>query len=323
MSNKDLDTPIESPMPASNVPPAFHLRLLAPKLWPTWLGMFVLWLLIWLPQRVRVGMGWVFGELAMRVSARKRRIVALHIARCFPEWSPAEQRRTVRRHFHAASATLLASSFVWWASNRRLQNLIRFCGREHYDQALAAGRGVILLVPHFVAMEVGGKVIGLLRPGVGLYRRSPNPVVEWFMVRGRMHYASKMFERSEGLMPLIKLVRKGMPFHYSPDRSPGDGSYVFAPFFGYPVATVDALGRIAQLARAVVMPCATRLLPGGQGYEIFFRAPLANFPTGDAIADATRMNAEVESLIREMPEQYMWTYKRFKIQPPGTPPFYG
>jgi lauroyl/myristoyl acyltransferase len=259
----------------------------------------------------------------MRISARKRKIVALHIAKCFPEWSPAEQRRTVRRHFHAVTATMFASSFMWWASNRRLQKLVRFRGRELYDQALATGRGVILLAPHFVAMEVGGKAIGLLRPGLGMYRRSPNPVVEWFMVRGRMHYAGKMFERSESLMPLIKLVRKGMPFHYSPDRSPGGGSYVFAPFFGYPVATVDALGRMAQIAHAWVMPCCTRLLPGGQGYEVSFYPPLDNFPSGDAVADATRMNATVEALIREMPEQYMWTYKRFKIQPPGTPPFYG
>jgi KDO2-lipid IV(A) lauroyltransferase len=284
--------------------------------------MLVLWLLVLLPQSVRNALGAMLGEASMRLSAKRRRIVATHIAKCFPDLSPVEQRRMARLHFRAASATLLGSSLVWWAGTKRLRRLVRFCGREHYDNALAAGRPVILLAPHFVALEVGGVFLAHERPIVSMYRRSPNALIEWFMVRSRLRFGGELFERDGSLMRLVKLVRKGLPFYYLPDRNPGDGSYVFAPFFGYPVATVDALGRIAQLARADVIPCATRLLPGGQGYEIIFRPPMQNFPTGNAVEDATRMNAEIEALVKEMPEQYMWTYKRFKLQPEGALPFY-
>jgi lauroyl/myristoyl acyltransferase len=72
----------------------------------------------------------------------------------------------------------------------------------------------------------------------------------------------------------------------------------------------------------VVIPCFTRLLPKGEGYELIFHAPLANFPSGDDMIDATAMNAAIETGAREMPEQYMWTYKRFKQRPPGAPRLY-
>jgi KDO2-lipid IV(A) lauroyltransferase len=71
-----------------------------------------------------------------------------------------------------------------------------------------------------------------------------------------------------------------------------------------------------------VIPCFVRQLPYGAGYEIVMRPPLDNFPTGDAIADTTRMNREIETAVREWPEQYFWVHKRFKTRPEGEPKFY-
>lgn len=282
----------------------------------------MLWLLIFVPQRVRVALGSVLGFLAMGMQTKKRRIARRNIDRCFPELSERERARLVRAHFSAASATFLTSSLFWWGSPARLRRLIRFQGREHYDRSLAAGRPVILLAPHFVTLEAAGVFLAQERLMISMYRRSPNAVLEWIMTRSRMRFGGEMFERDDSLMRLIRFIRKGLPFYYLPDRNPGAASHVFAPFFHHPAATLDALGRIAQLARADVIPCATRLLPGGQGYEIIFHPPMQNFPTGDAVQDATSMNASIEALVRVMPEQYMWTYKRFKQQPPDTPPFY-
>jgi lauroyl/myristoyl acyltransferase len=59
------------------------------------------------------------------------------------------------------------------------------------------------------------------------------------------------------------------------------------------------------------------LLPHGRGYEMVFYPPLLDVPSGDAVTDALRMNAVLERAIRDMPEQYMWTYKRFKTRPDG------
>jgi lauroyl/myristoyl acyltransferase len=110
---------------------------------------------------------------------------------------------------------------------------------------------------------------------------------------------------------------------YSPDEDFGERQSVFVPFFGVPTATLTTLGRLAHMTNALVAPCFTRLLPGGRGYEVILKPPLENFPEGDRLRDATRMNQVIEEGLRSMPEQYLWTFKLFKTRPGQAPSPYG
>ena len=67
---------------------------------------------------------------------------------------------------------------------------------------------------------------------------------------------------------------------------------------------------------------ASPVLPKGRGLEVRLYPPLENFPGSDPEADARRMNEEIENWVREMPEQYMWSYRRFKTRPNNEPPVY-
>jgi lauroyl/myristoyl acyltransferase len=202
-----------------------------------------------------------------------------------------------------------------------LRQLTRFRDRHHYEEALAAHRRIILLAPHFLGLEVGGIRLSQERPVVSMYKK-PKKALFAYALSQRSRYAATMVERDAPLTALIRKIRQGLPFYYLPDQDPGHGQAAFAPFFGVPAATVTALGRMAKMTDAVVIPCFTRLLPYGRGYEIFFYPPLADFPTDDPQADARRMNAEIEKGVREMPEQYMWTYKRFKTRPDAAASYY-
>jgi KDO2-lipid IV(A) lauroyltransferase len=118
------------------------------------------------------------------------------------------------------------------------------------------------------------------------------------------------------------MLREHRPFYYLPDQDHGPQNAVFVPFFGVPAATVPGLSRIAKLAGARVLPCITRMLPGGQGYLVRIEPPWGDFPTEDLEADTRRMNAHIEAVCREIPEQYLWMHKRFKTRPSGEARFY-
>ncbi len=295
---------------------------LHPRYWPTWLALGLFWPFSRLPMPVLWALGGVLGQLLYFVHARGRRSATRNIAVCFPELPAAAQARLMRRHYRALGRAVVGVSFTWWGAARRQQKLVHMRDREYYDRALAAGRAIILLAPHFVMLELGGVRLGQERPMISMYKQARNALIDWLMRRGRQRFGGLMFERAAPLRPLIRRLRAGEPFYYLPDQNPGEAAHVFAPFFGIPAATVTALSRMAQLADAVVIPCFTKQLPYGRGYEIIFKPPLENFPSGDALADATRMNAAIEEGVREMPEQYMWTYKRFKLQPRGMPSLY-
>jgi KDO2-lipid IV(A) lauroyltransferase len=101
----------------------------------------------------------------------------------------------------------------------------------------------------------------------------------------------------------------------------GPRGSVFVPFFGVPAATTVGLSYIARSTSASVVPCVTRMLPGG-GYVARLYPAWTDFPSGDDAADARRMLAFIEERVLEMPEQYLWMHKRFKTRPEGDPKFY-
>jgi KDO2-lipid IV(A) lauroyltransferase len=293
-----------------------------PRHWPTWIGLLVLRLGSVLPLPVLSAIGRSLGTLFYYLHARRRRIVAINIAKAFSHLDTRAQRRLARAHFRALGQAFFDAGVVWWASRRRLRRLVTFRNREHYDRALSAGRHVILLAPHFVAMEVGGVVLSGERPVVTMYRETKNALFNALLRHARVRFGGQIVERTEGLKPTITALKRGKVFYYLPDQDLGNESTVFVPFFGVPTATLAILGRLAKITHATVIPCYSRQRPFGRGYEIIFGPPLADFPTGDDIEDARRMNAAIETGVRAMPEQYFWVHKRFKTRPPGEPDFY-
>ncbi len=305
-----------------NKPDPRSTPLYHPRYWPSWAAVALLRTFSMLPLPLLWVLGALLGEIASRVPSRARHTADVNLALCFPDLDDAARQRLRRATFRAFMQAIVSIGVGIWASRDRLRRLVRFRDRFIYDSALAAGQHVILLAPHFVVLEIAGLRLSQEHPMVSMYKSPKNPVFDRVMRRGRSRFGGVMIERSSDLLPLVRLLREGRPFYYLPDQDPGGAPSVFAPFFGVPTATLTAPSRIARLARAAVIPCYTRLLPFGRGYEVIMKPPLPNFPSADPVADATCLNAAIEQAVREMPEQYLWTYKRFKSRPLNMPSRY-
>ncbi|NND83433.1 MAG: lysophospholipid acyltransferase family protein [Gammaproteobacteria bacterium] len=295
----------------------------APRYWHTWFGLAVLRLLAFLPLPVLATTGHVVGYLVYLLHFSRRRIALINIQACFPELSVAEQRRINRTHFGYMGQSLMTACMNWWISPARFERLVTISGREHYDAALAKGEKIILLSPHFVAMEVCGLALQRERPMVGMYQYMKNPVMNQMALRGRQRFCPDgvMFERKAPLRTLLKILMKGLPMVYSPDQD-AMRKGVFVPFFHPLASTTPALAKFIQVTKSVVIPLRGRMLPWGQGYEVVLGAPVENLATGDEHQDTAAMNRAIEAMVRDCPEQYLWVHKRFKTRPPGEPSFY-
>jgi KDO2-lipid IV(A) lauroyltransferase len=216
---------------------------------------------------------------------------------------------------------LVERSIVWWSSEERINSLIRVEGVEQFETL--KGQPMILLTPHFVGMDTGGQWIAQQVDTVCMYSKQKNEYLTDLLLKKRARFRNQhLYARQEGLRPILKGMKKGLPFIYPPDQDQGVRDGAFIPFFGVPAATMTSVPRIALMTGAKVVPSITRLLPGGAGYVLTFYPAWDNFPSGDDIADTRRMNAFIEDRIREMPEQYFWLHKRFKTRPEGETSIY-
>lgn len=295
----------------------------APRHWPSWFGFLLARLISLLPLPMIALVGGVLGEILFLIIPSRRRITLRNISACFPELSRFQVWRLARKNYRAMSQAIFDTAISWWSSDARLRRLTRYSNREIYDRALQGDRPIILLMGHFIVMEVGGLALSMERPLIDIYKAPSNPVAHLLAVHGlnRSGFAT-LVEKSEGLKPVIRAMRDGEPLCYLPDQDQGRANSVFVPFFGIPSATLNLLGKLAKTTNAVVIPCFARQLSWGRGYEVLFEPPLENFPVGDEVADATRMNQVIEAAVRKMPEQYFWVHKRFKTRPEGESDFY-
>ena len=287
----------------------------------TRLGLAFVWLLHLLPLSLLAPVGRGFGMLLYGLAFERRRVTLTNLRLCFPELSEAGRVALARRHFQAFGRSFLEHGILWWSSKARVQKLVHIEGLEHWRAV--ADRPVIWLAPHFVGLDMGGIRLGSEYHVASVYGRQKNPVFDAILYHGRTRFVMpELFSRQQGIRPLVKAMRRGLPFYYLPDMDFGERDSIFVPFFGVAAATITGLSRIARLAGAVVVPAVTRQLPGDAGYELRFYPAWENFPTEDDAADTRRMNAFIEERVREMPEQYYWLHKRFKTRPAGEAKFY-
>lgn len=116
---------------------------------------------------------------------------------------------------------------------------------------------------------------------------------------------------------IIGSLKGGMAVWYAPDQDYGRRHSVFAPFFGVPAAMITATARFAKISGAPVVPFFQQRLDDGSGYKLRIMPALEGFPSGDDVADATRINKIIEEEILRQPEQYLWVHRRFKTRPEG------
>jgi len=272
------------------------------------------------PHEWLVVFGNVLGSLVYWLAAPRRRIARTNLRLCFPNLSEEERALISKAHFRYFARSFFDRFVLWYQPPERIRDLVQLRGIEHLEAV--AGRPVILLAPHFVGLDAGGTRLTIDRQVMSMFANQKNQVLNEAMRAGRTRFNDAvLLSRQEGLRTAIRMMRDGVPFYFLPDMDLGPRDSVFVPFFGVPAATVTSMARLAQMTKAVVVPCVTEMT--AHGYITRLYPAWENYPGDDLVAATTRMNQFIEARAVEMPAQYLWTHKRFKTRPPGERGFYG
>ena len=212
---------------------------------------------------------------------------------------------------------------VWFRPQTEVAGWVRKVnGWDVVEAARSHGRGLILLTPHIGCFEIISQYLSLRFPLTALYRSPRYASLEPAMRAGRARPDMRLAPADvKGVRLLLKALRNDEAIGILPDQVPAHGDGDWADFFGRPAYTMTLAARLAQRTRApVVMTYAIRL-PRGAGYELSFESMPPRDPDE---SPARQLNRALESVIRRFPEQYMWSYNRYKApagsRDPGNQP---
>ncbi len=266
-------------------------------------------------RRLGAGLAWLLYWLA-----KPRRLITLtNLRLCFPGWDEPRRVRVAKEHFRAFTQSFLDRFIFWYGSEARIRSICRIEGAEHLQAAL--GKPLVIFSPHFVGMDAGGVRVQMETQVFGMYARQRSATLTQAMTKGRQRFnQTEMLLRTGGMRAALKRIKQNIPFYICPDMDLGPRDAVFVDFFDVPAATVTTLHRLAAITGAQILPCITLL--NASGYVVRFGPVWENFPSKDEVADARRMNAFIELAVQQQPEQYLWSHRRFKTRPPGSPSLY-
>ena len=300
----------------------FSKQLLHPRFWPTWLGLGLVWILSLMPQVVRHFLGRAIGNLTYNKNKKRRNIVLTNIKIAFPELNEEAQQQRAKQHLQWYGCALVDYSLLLFASKKRLSALVEIEGAEHIDKAIKNQQSVMILLAHSVMLEFAPIALGMKYNCYGSYKSAKNPVMDWVIAKGRCRYVKFAVSREQGLRRLIRELIPNQLLIFLPDEDLGKENAVFTPFFGKQKATLTTPARIAKLGKAVALPCFAYYDKSLKKYKVVIAPAIENYPDKDADKNALALNQQLEKLIRQQPEQYMWLMKWYRTRQEGEDSIY-
>lgn len=265
-------------------------------------------------HRIGALFGWVTYLFSKRYSSRLREnLQKAGLAR-----SEFELKSLLHTNIREMGKGVMELPWVWRRPFEAVvASVSQIHGWEHFEAAQAQGKGVIVLTPHIGCFEVIGLYIAARTQMTCMYRVPRWKFLDTLMHEGRERGQMKLAPTDlGGVRQLLKALKKGQVIGVLPDQVPGNGEGEWVPFFGRPAYTMTLIGRLIEASGAGVVMCASERLPRGEGYALHF-TPLT-FDAGTSIP--LQMNAALETVIRDHPEQYLWSYNRYKVPRGALPP---
>jgi len=279
--------------------------------------------LAWLPLLVLQALGSTVGALLWYGHSSRRKIALRNIAQCMPELSPSEQRRVARVSLRHEFMTYVETARYWLGPAESVKRSVReWRNLERLDEAFAQGKGVILLTLHMGAFEAVAIPMSASFPFYGLYKPQKG-VVNDLSLKGRKRFGGRMQVAEAGVRRAsLPLLEAGYGVYYMPDHDPPPGRGIFVPFMGVPAHTPTLIARMAQESGAPVLFLVGERLPWARGYIAHYLTAPDGVYSADVEEATSAVNEGLERCVRLRPEQYWWSYKRFRRRPEGEASFY-
>lgn len=268
-----------------------------------------------LPLPVLHGMGSLAGTMLWCLPNSLRAVTLRHLELCLPELPGSERRRIARRSLRHSMMAVMESPAIWFGPRRRLERWLEDPALQAQLRALRGQQGLVVLCPHLGSWELAGMFCAINGGITSLYKPQKG-VVDELIREGRERLGAQLVPTSAaGVKALLQALRRGESIGVLPDHDPPHGSGVFAPLFGIPAHTTELVTKLAGRAKAPVWFCYAERRPRGQGFRLHLvPAPTAVSDPDDGVA---ALNQGIETVIRHLPEQYWWSYKRYRRRPPG------
>lgn len=276
-------------------------------------------------------LGYIAGTIIWMSGTRMSKVARINIDRCFPNLSKSERRKLVRRSLQETGKTMLETSRYWTQANKTCLGDIKFIEDEELRAQLnhphdlnktKKPRSIIIIAPHLGNWELMNHYLGIHWPITHMYQPARPRRLNQLIQSCREKTGTEFVPADmTGIKTQLKALAHGKNIGAMPDQEPEPHTGIFVDFFGIPALTSQLVAGLCLKTDCIPVIASCCRLKSVRGFKINLK-PL-NINRDCSLQESMKhLNEGIEAVIREYPEQYLWSYKRFRTRPAGEEEFY-
>ena len=298
----------------------FSYKYLLPIYWPTWILLGLSFFVVLLPNSLRTFLGDLIGIIIYRYSKSKKSIVEINLNLTFNNIDAKQLEKLSKSFFNNLGQMYINLPLLWWKSNEYLQSIITKKNTKLIDDVLKNNQSVILLAPHSLSLDFGGRALSAYNL-LSMYKPFKNNLLNWFIGKSRSKNNDKVIvypRDTKSIKTIIRKMRQPCVLYLLADEDISVDNSVFSNFFDTNKASLKSVSKLAKITNSKVLPCICTYNKYLYNYTFEVFPALNNFPSNNIEIDCQKVNSILEEQILVDKSQYMWTLRIYKHRPDGS-----
>ncbi len=243
------------------------------------------------------------------------RVALVNIMLCYPEMSYREAAALARRSLRQTGRTLTEFSHVWTrAPEQSLARISQVTGLAPLQQAYAEKRPVLLLTLHQSSWELPNLLLAQEAPMTVFYQTHDNQALNALVTQARESTGSTLVPaNTRGIKAGLAAMARAEAVAILVDHNPASSNNPQALLFNHLVRTSNLPHKLIQRYEPLVFFVGCYRGAGKHNdVRVYIELAPESIYSDDEILSLSAMNEKLAELINRYPEQYHWTYKRFR-----------
>ena len=244
-----------------------------------------------------------------------KKISRANLGLVYPKLSQPAQRKLLRHTLQSQCYTYVESVKCWGMPKAYSLDLMHeIQGAALLENALGNKKGVIIVVTHFGCWEMLNAWLNQYTAPMIMYKPSKNKSVDRFMLKARENFNATLVATDKtGVSAIFKHLKKGGLTVILPDHLPKPSGGIYAKFFEQDVLCTTLVSKLAQKTQCNVLGLSC--IREKSGFKVICQEMHHDILSQDLQRSVDCLNQEMQDMINQAPEQYIWSYKRFRRMP--------
>lgn len=282
--------------------------------------LFPIWLIGMMPMWMLHTLSYLFYVFMFRIAGYRKKVVLTNLRKSFPEKSEEEIYRIAKRFYLHLCDVFLESLYALRMSDDEVRKRYSFENREVYDELYAKGKNIICLTGHYGNWEWSGAG-WLMMPHrtIGVYKPLTNKMFDRFFIHLRTKFGSQAEPIRNAFKAAVTCMRNKDTFGMLlvGDQRPAPHEIkLWINFMNQDTPVILGPEKMAQKTDSAVVFFDVQPVKRGY-YKLYPKVLFENTKDTEEYEISKKFFETLEEQIRNRPEYYLWSHKRWKYTREG------